>query len=116
MSAFGEVPDGGTDETVVLERGGLATSTTVRRHWSRGGEQIHHLLDPSTGRPVTSTWRTASVAATTCVAANTASTAAIVLGSDAQRWLNDRGLAARLIDQDGHALYVGGWPEEDGTE
>ena len=56
---------------------------------------------PRTGRPAVSPWRTVSVAAATCVDANTASTAAIVLGDDAPAWLAARGLPARLVDHDG---------------
>lgn len=36
---------------VALEQGGLATSTTLRRHWLVDGERHHHLIDPATGRP-----------------------------------------------------------------
>jgi thiamine biosynthesis lipoprotein len=35
-----------------FSRGGLATSGAVRRWWWRGGERVHHLLDPRTGRPM----------------------------------------------------------------
>jgi thiamine biosynthesis lipoprotein len=51
------------------------------------------------------------VAAGSCVAANTASTAAIILGEAAQDWLADRDLAARLVDRDGLVLRCCGWPE-----
>ncbi len=37
--------------TLGLERGGLATSGSDRRRWRRAGEDQHHLIDPSTGRP-----------------------------------------------------------------
>ncbi|MGC1185684.1 MAG: hypothetical protein WBA31_11140, partial [Candidatus Dormiibacterota bacterium] len=60
-------------------------------------------------------WRTVSAAGASCVAANTASTAAIVAGANAPRWLAQRGVAARLVSQDGHVLHVGGWPS-DGDE
>jgi FAD:protein FMN transferase len=95
---------------VVLDTGGLATSTTTQRRWRRGGETVHHLLDPRTGRPVAGPWRTASVAAASCVAANTASTAALVLGAHAPGWLAARGLPARLVAQEGIVTTVGGWP------
>jgi thiamine biosynthesis lipoprotein len=50
------------------------------------------------------------VAATTCVAANTAATAAIVLGADAPGWLTTRGLPARLVDDGGRVQALAGWP------
>ena len=48
----GAWPVGVTDElTLELTRGGIATSGRDRRRWLRGGEERHHLIDPSTGRP-----------------------------------------------------------------
>jgi thiamine biosynthesis lipoprotein len=57
-------------------------------------------------------WRTVSVAAGSCVDANTASTAAVVAGADAPGWLAGRSLPARLVDVPGRVLTVGGWPAE----
>jgi thiamine biosynthesis lipoprotein len=68
-------------ETVAIVSGGLATSGVVRRRWRRGGRWWHHLVDPRSGRPASGTWRTVSVAAAGCLDANTASTAAMVLGT-----------------------------------
>ena len=56
-------------------------------------------------------WRTVSVAAASCVDANTASTAAIVRGASAPRWLASLGLPARLVAPDGSILTVGAWPK-----
>jgi thiamine biosynthesis lipoprotein len=53
-----------------------------------------------------------TVAASSCVDANVASTAAVVLGEDAPRWLAARGLAARLVRDTGEVAYAGGWPED----
>jgi thiamine biosynthesis lipoprotein len=97
-------------QTVTLRAGGLATSGTARRNWVRGDRSLHHLVDPRSGEPASDRWRTASVAAASCVDANIASTAAIVMGDDALRWLQDRGLPARLVDNDGRVTVVGGWP------
>ncbi len=100
-------------QVVIVQGGGLATSTTTHRRWQRGGRTVHHLLDPRTGRPVSGIWRTASVFAGTCVTANTASTAAVVLGDAATGWLGERGLPARLVAQDGAVTTLGGWPAAD---
>ena len=54
--------------------------------------------------------RTVTVAAADCVDANTASTAAIVLGPDAPGWLADRDLPARLVAADGTVTTVAGFP------
>jgi thiamine biosynthesis lipoprotein len=111
--AVAEGPGDDPAQLVVLDRGGMATSTTTHRRWEHGGSTVHHLLDPRTGRPVERSWRTVSVAAASCVAANTASTASLVLGAAAPGWLAERGLPARLVGRDGTVTVVGGWPEGD---
>jgi thiamine biosynthesis lipoprotein len=97
--------------TVVLRNGGLATSGTMARRWRRGGVDLHHLIDPRTGRPADEVWRTATVAAACCVDANIASTAAIIRGFRAVAWLEESGLAARLVALDGSEVLVGSWGE-----
>jgi FAD:protein FMN transferase len=99
-------------QTVALAAGGLATSSTTVRRWRAGGKEQHHIVDPCTGQPVREVWRTASVAARSCVDANTASTAAIVQGREAPRQLARRGLAARLVAANGRVQTVGAWPNE----
>ena len=74
------------------------------------GRRLHHVIDPRTARPADGPWRTASVAAATCLDANAAATAAIVLGRGAERWLAERGLPARLVSHDGSIATVGQWP------
>lgn len=98
-------------ETVSIAAGGLASSSTTVRRWLRGGQPVHHVIDPRTGLPASEQWRTVTVCAATCLDANTASTAAIVLGEEAPRWLAHRRLPARLVSEDGSIVRVGGWPE-----
>jgi thiamine biosynthesis lipoprotein len=103
----------GDGPTIALRDGGLATSSTTIRRWRSGGVERHHIVDPRTGRPAAEIWRTASVAAATCVDANAASTAAIVLGDAAPEWLERSGLAARLVRCDGSVVGIAGWPEDE---
>ena len=103
-------------QAVSVSGGGLATSSiTVRGRTGRDGSTVAHLVDPSTWRPVTPVWRTASVAAGDCLTANTASTAAIVLGEHAVAWLEQTGLPCRLVSVDGRLVRLGGWPADVGT-
>jgi thiamine biosynthesis lipoprotein len=125
IAVAGGVPEGGwligiaddhggdpePGETVGIFSGGLATSSTTVRRWARGGLPVHHIVDPRTGLPAREVWRTVSVTAASCVDANTASTAAIVLGEDAPDWLASHALPARLVRPDGDITRVGGWPE-----
>ncbi len=125
VAAAGQAPAGGwpvriADEhdaplasagpVVALAGGGLATSGVAARRWRvRGGER-HHIVDPRTGTSARTPWRTVTATGATCVDANAASTAAVVLGADAPAWLAFRGLSARLVRRDGSVLLVGDWP------
>ena len=93
-------------QTIALQGGGLATSSTTVRRW----DGAHHIVDPRTGRSCDVVWRTVSVAAGSCLDANAASTASIVIGEDAPDWLRERGIPARLVRADGEVVCVAGWP------
>ena len=103
----------GSGPVVSIRSGGLASSGTVVRRWLAGQVGLHHIIDPRSGRPAQTPWRTVSVAAGSCVDANTASTAAVVLGEAAVEWLFHRRLPARLVTQTGSPVRVAGWPEEE---
>ena len=102
----------GPGQTVAIREGGLATSSVTVRRSGEGAEAVHHLIDPASGRPAEGPWRTVSVSAGSCLDANTASTAAIVLGAGAIEWLEARGLPTRLVAHDGSVHHIGGWPAE----
>ncbi|MGA2474128.1 MAG: FAD:protein FMN transferase [Acidimicrobiales bacterium] len=97
-------------EAVGISSGGLASSGIGVRQWRLGTHQVHHILDPATCLPSAPCWRTVSTTAATCVQANAASTAAIVLGERAVAWLEGLGLPARLVRVDGSVAYSSGWP------
>lgn len=97
-------------ECTVTLNGALATSSTIGRTWRRAGRLLHHILDPRTLLPARPVWRTVSVAAPTCVEANTWSTAAIVRGEAAPEMLRRLGLPARLVGRNGDVRTIGAWP------
>jgi FAD:protein FMN transferase len=105
-------PASAPGQTVTISSGGLATSSTTVRAWTVGGRPVHHIIDPATGEPARSCWRTVSVAAGTCTDANIASTAAIIRGPAALDWLHDLGLPARLVRHDGTVETTAGWPSD----
>ena len=105
-------PPDGPYALVAIYDGGLATSSTAARRWQRGGDVLHHILDPRTGLPAEPVWRTVSVAAGTCVDANAASTAAVIRGRRALGWLASLSLPARLVNTAGAVFTVAGWPSE----
>lgn len=106
-------PDSAPGQTVTISSGGLATSSTTVRTWEQGDRRVHHIINPATGVPAASCWRTVSVAAGTCTDANIASTAAIIRGDAAPGWLHGLGLPARLVRYDGTAMTTAGWPNGD---
>jgi FAD:protein FMN transferase len=109
-----EAPLASGGPVVAVHGGGLATSGVAARRWPvRGGER-HHIIDPRTGGSANTPWRTVTVTGATCLDANAASTAAVVLGADAPAWLALRDLSARLVRHDGSAVFVGDWPRIEG--
>jgi thiamine biosynthesis lipoprotein len=104
----------GADSVVTISDGGLATSSTTCRRWRRGDVMHHHIIDPRTGASAEPVWRAVSVAAATCVEANAAATAAVVLGAAAPEWLEELGLPARLVGSDS-IVRTAGWPADCGS-
>jgi thiamine biosynthesis lipoprotein len=105
-------PAKGPSSVIVIREGGLATSSTTARRWQRGGDLMHHILDPRTGHPADGDWRTVSVAAGCALDANIASTASIIRGASAPKWLTAHELPARLVAVDGSVTTLAGWPKE----
>jgi len=127
IAVAGEAPAGGwrvrvTDDhaagpdapgqTVAINAGGLATSSTTVRAWESHGRKLHHIIDPATGKPARSIWRTVSVAAGRALDANIVSTACIVRGASAVGWLTEMNLPARLVREDGTTVTTAGWPDD----
>ena len=122
IATAGPAPDGGwrilvqdsefdpASHVTIGTDAGLATSSTRRRQWWRSGHALHHIIDPRTGAPVDPVWRSVSVAAGSCLTANTISTAAIIRGRRAPEWVCSLGVAARLVDRDGAERFLCGWP------
>src|SRR5258708_28655412 len=100
-------------QTVTIGSGGLATSSTTVRSWRAGSATMHHIIDPRTGQPARSCWRTVSVAAQTCADANIASTAAIIRSETAPAWLTESALPARPVRHDGTVSPTAGRATDD---
>lgn len=125
MIAFGDGPDGGpgwlvavanpiqTDRDLCwlrLRDEAVATSTTVRRRWSRGGRWLHHLIDPRTGEPSQTDVLQATVVAPDAVTADVCAKTALLFGArEGYDWLAARGMAAALFTHAGHLLRTPFW-------
>jgi len=100
------LPGGGT---VRLERGALATSGVDRRRWLRGSREQHHLIDPHTGVPASSPWRSVTACAATCLGADVAAKIGFLRGESGPRWLDERGVAAWFVRRDGGEVVNETW-------
>lgn len=76
-----ELPGCGEVARLAIDDGGVATSSTRRRRWRRDGHEVHHLLDPCTGRPADTRWSDVTVAASSATAAEVW-TKALLVGAE----------------------------------
>jgi FAD:protein FMN transferase len=100
------LPGGGS---IALHDGGLATSSVAKRRWLAAGVPQNHLIDPRTGRSTTSPWRDVTVAASTCLIADVAAKAALLLGTAGPAWLDGRNLAGRFVAHSGAVTLNESW-------
>lgn len=66
---------------VGIDDGAVATSTTLRRRWTVGGNERHHLIDPRTGEPADTDLNLVSVIAGSAWAAEVLAKAVLIRGS-----------------------------------
>ena len=99
----------GADLAVLrLGRGAVATSSRVRRRWSHGGQDAHHLIDPRTGRPAVTDLLSVSVIASSAMWAEVHAKAALIAGSvEGEGLLGSAGMAALFVLADGEVRSVG---------
>ena len=84
---------------VAVEEGAIATSTTLRRHWSTSTGEMHHLIDPSTGRPADNGVVAATVLSGRGWRAEVLAKAALLVGiDDGLALLADAGADGVLVD------------------
>jgi thiamine biosynthesis lipoprotein len=105
-----EAADGRIRQVVTITDQGVATSSTQLRRWQTDAGTAHHIVDPRTGRTAPTVWAHVTCIASSALEANTASTAAIVLGEQAPAWLNHHRVAARLERPDGAVVFTSDWP------
>ncbi len=87
---------------LAVDRGGVATSSTVSRTWTHDGRTRHHLIDPDTGLPSTSDLAAVTVVAPTCWRAEALATATLLRGAvDAVAYLEGQGVDGIAVGHDG---------------
>jgi FAD:protein FMN transferase len=96
-------------DSIALHDGGLATSSVAKRRWLAAGVPQNHLIDPRTGSSTASPWRDVTVAASTCLIADVAAKAALLLGTAGPAWLDGRNLAGRFVAHSGAVTLNESW-------
>ncbi len=94
---------------LALVEGGVATTSTRRRTWVRGGSRCHHVIDPRTGTSAISPWSSVTVVAGDAASAEVGATAAL-LSSDlatATAALTERGAVGIAVDDSGTEWSLG---------
>ena len=96
---------------VQVRQQAVVTSTTSRRHWQRGEQAMHHLLDPRTGQPAVTDAVSVTVIAQRAALAEVYAKAALILGVEAgQAWLNRiPDVEGLLVRADGQLVYTDGF-------
>ena len=103
-----EVMHGDKARTIGLARGGMATSGTDKRRWRRGGAEMHHVIDPSTGAPSTTDLVRVTAVADDAATAEAWATALLLAGEERARHEADqRGITAVLVAADGRTTTTG---------
>ena len=103
-----EVMHGDEPRVVGLRRGGMATSGTDRRRWTRAGVEMHHVIDPRTGRPSTTDLTRVTAIADDAATAEAWATALLLAGREgAAHEAEARGITAVLVGDDGSVTTTG---------
>jgi len=95
------------ETAVPLSNAALATSGDYHRYFEHGSHRYSHVIDPSTGRPVSHTLASVTVAADDALTADAWDTALLVLGP--KRGYDsavEHGIAALLISRAGDAFVT----------
>jgi thiamine biosynthesis lipoprotein len=89
--------------------GGVATSTRLRRAWSRGERALHHLIDPRTGEPAQSGLASVTVVAGEAWRAEVLAKAAFVAGrDDGARLVADAGVTGLFVTDEADVVELPG--------
>ncbi|MEL7300636.1 MAG: FAD:protein FMN transferase [Pseudomonadota bacterium] len=92
----------GVQQVVGVTGMGLATSGDYRNYFERDGQRYSHILDASTGRPITHTTASATVVTENAMLADAWATAMLILGSETGLELaNALNMPVLFIDRDG---------------
>ncbi|MFD1383736.1 FAD:protein FMN transferase [Rhodanobacter aciditrophus] len=81
-----------SDISILLSQGAIATSGDTKRYITIHDKRYGHILNPKTGWPIQSPYRSISVAADSCVQAGMLATFTLLQGHDAKTFISQTGL------------------------
>ncbi|RDL46109.1 FAD:protein FMN transferase [Marinomonas piezotolerans] len=93
-----------SDIDLELTQGALATSGDTKRFIEIDGKRFGHILNPKTGWPIRSPYRSVSVAGATCVQAGMLATLTLLQGNQAKEFINQTGVPYWLRSE--HKTYT----------
>ena len=95
--------------TIRLAAGGVATSTRLRRAWRIDGRNVHHLIDPRSGRPASTGLAAVTVIAGATWRAEVLAKAAFVAGvHEGPQLIIDAGATGLLVTDDDQVIELPG--------
>ena len=100
--------------SIVIPSGGVATSSTHAKRWHVGSDMQHHVIDPTTGKPIAQdapeALHTTTVIASTAAWAEVFATALLVSGEKiGTELLALFHLASRVVRTDGSSVENASW-------
>lgn len=99
-----------TIATLGVGTGAVATSTRLRRVWSKDGRPAHHLIDPATGVPAANGIAAVTVIASEGWRAEVLAKSAFMAGPlDAADALESLGVSGLVVTDTRHYLPIGAW-------
>jgi thiamine biosynthesis lipoprotein len=94
---------------LAIAEGAIATSTRLRRAWERGGEPMHHLIDPRTGRPADSGLASVTIVSGEAWRAEVLAKAAFLAGvAEAPELVRATGATGLLVTEGGEVVELPG--------
>jgi FAD:protein FMN transferase len=97
-------------DTVLVDDGGVATTSRTKRAWFADGAPAHHVIDPASGRPVASGLAAVTTVASDSWVAEVFSKAAFVGGlDDGLEFLEEHGVAGLFVDDRGRHVATAAW-------
>jgi thiamine biosynthesis lipoprotein len=94
---------------VWLREGAVASSSCLRRTWDVDGRSLHHLVDPTTGRPTDGRLAGASVVAGRAWLAEVMATAACIHGG--AEWIGELGAGGVVVPAMGPPHWIGNFAD-----